>query len=367
VRKTTIVTELANVSWRKLVIKLPPIKLDQLRTLTDNTGILQHAKFSIPNRKEGYATDDNARALVVLLKYHELFEDTSIVDLIKTYMGFLFHMQKPDGRLHNFLDYSLNFYNDELTDAHGRALWACGYVVKSDVEPGTRRLAKEVFDRGLKWSLKSSSPRLKAFTIMGLHYYRQSFPEDLNILSNLTFLARQLIEAYHTCCSPRWRWFEHYLTYSNSRLPQALFLAYESSGKKEFLDVARESLDFLIDVQMMDGVFVPIGNDGWYKKGGEKALYDQQPIEAASMIEAVSSALRMTGNEKYVEIAGIVYDWFLGKNLKEVVLYDDATGGCFDGINPKGLNLNQGAESTLAHLLARLEMETIQRLQDVQQ
>jgi hypothetical protein len=343
-----------------LIIKLPQIKLDQLRTLTDNTGILQHSKFSIPNRKEGYATDDNARALVALLKYHKYFKETNTQDLIKTYMSFLFHMQKPDGRLHNFLDYSLKSYNDKLSDSHGRALWACGYMLNSDIEVGTRRLAKEVFDKGLKWSLKSSSPRIKAFSIMGLHYYKQSFPEDLNIISNLKLLARQLIEAYHTYHSPRWRWFENYLTYSNSRLPQALFLAYQSSGIREFLDVARESIDFLIDVQMIDGVFVPIGNNGWYKKGGDKALYDQQPIEAGSMIEAASSALSVTGDDKYVNVSSTIFDWFFGKNLKRTVLYDDSTGGCFDGINPEGLNLNQGAESTLAYLLARLEMEEIQ-------
>lgn len=331
-----------------------------MRALTDDTGILQHAKFSIPNRKEGYTTDDNARALIAILKYYELYNDPSVMDLIRTYLSFLFHMQKTNGRLQNFMDYNLSICNNNFTDSHGRTLWACGYAVKLNIESGIKRLAREVFDKGLKWSFDSSSIRLKAFTIMGLHCYGSAFPDDPNVPPNITVLARQLMAAYNVHCSSDWRWFEPYLTYANPRIPQALFLAYESTGVKDFLTVARGSLNFLTDVQM-DEMFVPIGNKGWYRKEGNKPLYDQQPIEAACMIEAISSALRITEDKKYVRLANILFNWFLGKNLKGVALYDPTTGGCFDGITPEGANLNQGAEATISYLLARLEMEKMRR------
>ena len=271
-------------------------------------------------------------------------------------------MQKPDGAFYNLMDSNLHIHDDTSDDAQGRVLWASGYAVNSNIEAGARRLAKEIFDKGLKWSFVSSSPRIKAYALKGLHYYKNAFPSDPNVPSNLRTLAEQLTEMYNAHCSQDWRWFEPYLTYANAALPQALFLAYESTGKKAFLNVAKETLEFLIKVQMINGIFVPIGNKGWYHKGGKRSFYDQQPIEAAHMIEATSSAYYLTGDKKYQNIANIVFNWFLGKNLKGVVLYDQATGGCFDGINPEGSNLNQGAESTISYLLARTEIEKMAHL-----
>jgi uncharacterized protein YyaL (SSP411 family) len=328
-----------------------------LRTLTNNTGIIEHSKFSIPNYKEGYTTDDNSRALVAVLKYYEVHRDPNVTELITTYLSFLLQMQKPDGAFYNLMDSDLHIHDDTSDDSQGRVLWASGYAVKSNIEAGARRLAKEIFDKGLKWSFVSSSPRIKAYALKGLHYYKNAFPSDPNVPSNLRTLAGQLTEMYNAHCSQDWCWFEPYLTYANAALPQALFLAYESTGKKAFLNVAKETLEFLIKVQMINGIFVPIGNKGWYHKGGNRPVYDQQPIEAAHMIEATSSAYYLTGDKKYQNIANNVFNWFLGKNLKGVVLYDRSTGGCFDGINPEGSNLNQGAESTISYLLARTEIE----------
>lgn len=326
--------------------------------------MIEHSKFSVPNRTEGYTTDDNARALIALLKYCEVYNDPNVTDLIKTYLSFLLQMQKPDGAFYNGMDSTLHIHDDPLDDAQGRALWACGYAVQSKIEAGLRRLAKEVFDKGLRWSFVSSSPRIKAYAIKGLHYYKNAFPADPNVPSNLVTLAEQLTALYDTHCSPDWCWFEPYLTYANATLPHALFLAYESTGKNEFLNVAQETLEFLIKVQVIKGMFVPIGNKGWYPKGGKRSFYDQQPVEAATMIEAVSSALQLTGDKNYQNIAHIVFNWFFGKNLSGVTLYDQTTGGCFDGINPEGLNLNQGAESTLSYLLARIEIEKLRLLRD---
>ena len=326
--------------------------------------MIEHSKFSVPNRVEGYATDDNARALIALLKYSEEYSDPNVTDLLTTYLSFLLQMQKPDGAFYTGMDSTLHRHDDTLNDAHGRALWACGYAVQSKIEAGLRHLAKEVFDKGLRWSFVTSSPRLKAYAIKGLHYYQNAFPTDPNVSTNLLALAGALTELYHTHCSPDWCWFEPYLTYANAALPNALFLAYDSTGKNEFLTVATETLEFLIQVQVRRGMFVPIGNKGWYHKGGKRPLYDQQPVEAATMIAAASSAFRLTGDKNYQNIAHIVFNWFFGKNLKGVVLYDRTTGGCFDGINPEGLNLNQGAESTISYLLARIEIEKMHLLKD---
>jgi hypothetical protein len=342
------------------IITLPPIKLDHVRTLTNDTGIMEHSKFSIPNRQEGYTTDDNARALVAVLKYYEVQRAPDVTDLIRIYLSFLLQMQKPDGAFTNLMDSRLHLHGNALNDAQGQALWACGYAVQSNIEAGVRHLAKEIFDKGLRWSFISSSPRIKAYAIRGLHYYQKAFPSDPNVPSNLIALAEQLTTLYHTHGSRDWCWFEPYLTYANATLPHALFLAYESTGKKEFLTVAKATLGFLIKVQVIKGMFIPIGNKGWYQKGGKRAFYDQQPIEAAHMIEAASSALHLTGTKNYQQIAYLVFNWFFGKNLKGVVLYDQTTGGCFDGITPEGSNLNQGAESTIAYLLARTEIEKVQ-------
>ncbi len=341
-------------------ITRPPIKLDHIRTLTNRTGIMEHSKFTIPNRWEGYTTDDNARALVAVLKYYEAHRDPDAVDLLRIYLSFLLQMQQADGRLFNRMDSDLHIHDDTLTDAQGQALWACGYAAHAPIEAGMKAAAKEVFDKGLRWSVTSSSPRIKAYALRGLHHYYTAFPSDANVPSNLHTVAEQLTALYHTHATPDWRWFEPYLTYANATLPHALFLAYESTGKNEFFTVAHESLAFLLSVQLVQGVFVPIGNQGWYPKGGTRALYDQQPIEAAHMIEAVSTAHRVTGEECYHRIAKIVFNWFFGQNLKGVILYDPATGGCRDGITPEGSNLNQGAESSIAYLLARTEIDAME-------
>ena len=174
-------------------------------------------------------------------------------------------------------------------------------------------------------------------------------------------LADQLLDNYKLESSSDWRWFEPYLTYVNGRLPQALFKAYKKTNVKKYLQTAKESFDFLLGVGMIDEKFVPIGNNGWYRKGRERAMYDQQSIETSCMVEAALDAFRVTGDEKYRRKAQDVFDWFLGKNSQGVVVYNPETGGCYDGITPQGLNLNQGAESTVSYLLARLEFATLKK------
>ena len=336
-----------------------PIKLDHFKALTDDTGILQHTKYSIPNRKEGYTTDDNARALVACAKFLRLHRDSDVSNLANTYLSFLFHMQRPDGKFHNLLRYDRDFLDDMGSeDCMGRSLWACGYTLSANLSKGFKTTSKEIFDKGFRHSSSFKSPRAKAFTILGLCYYYEAFPHDYNLFKNIMSLTKQLLNSYQRASSSDWCWFEPYLTYVNARLSQALFRAYAVTGDERFLHTAKESFDFLVKVQIVDEKFVPIGNRGWYKKDGQRALYDQQPIEASCMAEAALAAFHVTNEEKYQRVAHIAFEWFLGKNTEKVIVYDSTTGACYDGINPQGLNLNQGAEATISYLLARLELET---------
>ncbi|TFG08716.1 glycosyltransferase [Candidatus Thorarchaeota archaeon] len=332
--------------------------------MTDDTGILQHARSSIADRREGYTTDDNARALVAVLKYYGLRGNERTLRLAQTYLGFLLHAQKEDGRVHNFIGYNRGFLDGEGSeDSLGRVLWACGYSQDNPIPEDFRMTAKEIFDKSLPWALRSGSPRTQAFAILGLHYYAKAFPQDKNPPLNMIHLADRLCEAYRHESKPSWQWFEPNLTYANARLPQALFRAHQTTRKQRYLDIAEKTLEFLAAEDIIEDMFRPVGNWSWQKRGGERELYDQQPIEASCMVEAASAAFQATGKERYSKIAWIAFDWFLGKNSKNIMVYNPETGGCYDGITPEGLNRNQGAESGLSYLLARLEMEVLRKKQ----
>lgn len=341
-------------------IKLPPIDLRHLKTLTDETGIIHHTIFSIPERKEGYTTDDNARALMVCVKYLTLFDDSKIEELVGTYLSFLLFMQRPDGKIHNLLSYDRCFIEEEGSeDSLGRTLMACGYTVNSNVNEEHKSLAKQIFDKALPWALKFTSPRSKAFAIIGLNQYKKAFPKDQNINPNIRLLGRHIIELYKDTSTKNWKWYEPYLTYENAKLPHAMFDIYETLKDYTSLTIAEESFNFLIDIQIKDGTFYPIGNEGWFMKGGKRALYDQQPIEAASTVETAVKGLEIIGEEKYERTAEIVFDWYLGNNSKKIAVYDSKSATCYDGLTPEGLNRNQGAESITTYLIARLALERI--------
>ncbi len=341
-------------------MNLPPIKLDFLKSITDDTGVFQHSKFGTPNRLEGYTTDDNARALIAVTKHSQIKGNSESHGLIDTYLSFLLHMQRADGKMHNFLGYDRNFLDNEGSeDCAGRTLWACGYVINSALSTEKRLLAKEIFDRGFRWARFFRSPRAKAFTILGLSHYHRAYTEDCNLTENIKTLSNKLHEYFKDTRSNDWRWFEPYLTYANGRLPQALFEAYQETKQTAYIQIAEESLRFLLEVQMLNDIFVPIGNKGWYKRGELRAMYDQQSLEASSMTEAAISAYRATGNRNYKKMAQLIFSWFLGRNTQNALVYDSATGGCYDGITEKGLNLNEGAEATVCCLSARIELSTI--------
>jgi hypothetical protein len=337
-----------------------PIKLDFVRALTDDLGILQHSKYSTPNKIEGYTTDDNARALIACTNYFMLFNDTSLTKLINTYVGLLFYMQRTDGKMRNFLSYDRKLI-DEIgsEDCMGRTLWACGYCLDSKLPEPTKLLIKDIFDKVFKWTSHFTSPRAKAYSITGLFHYQKACPEDLNVKLNIINLADQLTSQFELESSDGWSWFESSLTYSNARLPHSLFLAYEATGENRYLEVASKSFKFLMNIQTINKVFVPIGNRGWFKRGSNRAIYDQQPVEACCTTEAAIAAFRNTNEQAYLQAAYDAFEWFLGRNLKGLTLYDPENGSCCDGITPQGLNQNKGAEATLSYLQARLNLEEI--------
>jgi len=339
---------------------LTPSKLglDGIRALTDETGMLQHTKFSIVDRTKGYTTDDNARALIAALRFFQILQDQDALSLANTYLTFLFHMQTPDGGFHNLLGFDRSFKDDGGSeDCIGRALWATGFTVGSEAPGDMKNAAKEIFDKGLPSVHGFTSPRAVAFTILGLHCYHEAFPDDNNVKENIASLAKRLTDQFKVESVGEWRWFESYLTYSNPRLPQALFAAHESTGDQKSFRVAKSSLDFLIETQMLDGVFVPVGTRGWCTRDGVRAIYDQQPIEASCMVEASLAAIDSTGEEGYRDAALKAFGWYHGRNTLGVELYNGETGTCYDGITPEGPNRNQGAESTLSYYLAYLKLK----------
>lgn len=341
-------------------LQLPPIKLDYLESITDETGIIQHAKFDTPNRREGYTTDDNARALIVCTKHNKLKRNLGTTKFANVYLGFLYHMQMNDGRLHNFLGYDRRFLDDVGSeDSIGRALWACGYIINSNFDEEKKLLSKEIFDKALPHAFNFTSPRAKAFAVLGLSQYHRAYPEDQALSKGIIELVEQLLKLYKKSSSAEWHWFEEYLTYCNGRFPQALFEAYECIRDEDYLQIGKDSFNFILKVQMNKGMFTPIGNKGWYRRGGLRSIYDQQSVEASCMVETALTAFRATHKTNFRNVAGTIFAWYFGKNTKGLKVYNPTIGSCHDGITTKGLNLNQGAEATITYLLARLDFEAI--------
>jgi hypothetical protein len=338
--------------------KYPKNRLDGLIALTDETGLIQHTKFSVIDRRHGYTTDDNARALIAALRYNQVFGGKESLNLAKTYLTFLLHMHREDGKFHNLLGYNREYLDEEGTeDSMGHALWALGKTMNSKASEEMKILAKWLFDNSLPQVRRFTSPRATAFTLLGLNEYQSAYPEDNNILGDIKHFTDHLINQYHQEASADWKWYEGYMTYANARIPQSIMRSYNSTGNEDYYRIAKESLDFLIEVEFEETMFQPIGTDGWYKKNGEKPTFDQQPIEASCMVEAAIDTWKTSGEEKYSKIAYDSFQWFYGKNTNNKNLINLNNFTCYDGLTPKGINLNQGAESTVSYYLSYLKLE----------
>jgi glycosyltransferase involved in cell wall biosynthesis len=343
---------------------LPLLNTAHLLTMTDDTGMLQHAIFSVPNTHEGYTTDDNARALIV----STYLADTVLpehreeqLDLSRRYLSFLWLAFHSDtGRFRNFLAYDRKWLEGiGSEDSHGRAIWALGNVLGRSQNAGLRGAAGRLFQAAVPATLIFSSPRAWAFSVLGLQAYLDWFPGDRAMQGVRNTLANRLLDIYERSHSAAWHWFEKSLSYSNARLSHALILAGWRSNNKRMIAAGIDSLEWLVAIQHCGNsdIFVPIGSSGTFAEGAERARFDQQPVEACATISACLEAYRLTQKERWRQEADHVFKWFLGINDLQVPLYDASTGGCRDGLHPDRVNENQGAESTLSFLIALLEMQ----------
>lgn len=347
--------------------ELPPLKLDHLHHLTDQTGILQHALFTIPNYREGYTTDDNARALIVSALLEEL-GNPEATDLANRYLAFTWYAFNPETRrFRNFMDYQRNWLEETGSDdSHGRALWALGTVLGRSNTPALQNMAARVFQQSLLAILETTSPRAWAFALLGIHEYLQRFAGDRRVSQVQEELAGRLLALYQNSRTEKWNWFESKLTYCNAALPHAMLWCGESLSNPAMTEVGMESLRWLADLQRSDTEgkhFVPIGSNGFYQQGEERALFDQQPVEAQAMVSACLKAYRITGEKLWYQEARRAFEWFLGRNDLHLPVYDPTTGGCRDGLHSDRPNENQGAESTLAFLQSLLEFRLTENVE----
>lgn len=335
---------------------LPKIELQHLKKLTDSTGILQHARYSLPNFNDGYCLDDNARALILttLLESTSNY-DSTIVKLQEIYASFINYAYNPKIKsFRNLLSYQRTWLEEKGSeDSIGRALWALGTVINRSSNQQLKSWAANYFTQSVSSIESFTSPRAWAFALCGISEYLKKFSGDRYVSQLRDELEKRLLNIYKIVADNDWKWFENYLTYSNAKISLGLLSSAEVSGNSEAIDIALESLKWLVDLQKSHtGNFLPIGNDGFYHRGNKRAIYDQQPIEAYSTVAATLKAYELTKNESWLKEARIAFEWFLGRNDNNIPLVDQKTGACRDGLHIDRANMNMGAESTLAYLLS---------------
>jgi hypothetical protein len=335
---------------------LPELRLDHLQRLTDDTGIIQHATYSVPARRSGYCVDDNARALIVALQADRINSSPETRRLVDTFLGFLHFAQDDDGSFRNFMTYDRTLEGSPPSeDCTGRALWALGVAVRLVSDEGSRLLAREMLERALPGA-HGMGPRGSALALLGLASLLEVEPGHQEARKTLVALADRLGGRYEQEATDDWRWFEPTLTYDNALIPLALFKAYATTGDRASLRTARASLEFLEEICFDAGQLVLVGNAGWHSRGGKKPHADEQPIDAAAFVLAFRGAFEATGDHHYLRRMRESFAWFLGTNRLGLSLYDFATAGCRDGLAAAQANQNQGAESTLSFLLSLLAM-----------
>ncbi len=341
-------------------LELPEIKFDHLLLLTDDTGILQHAKFMIPSREHGYTVDDNARALAAVMLARDTMIDASLLETLSyRYLGFLdYAFDDKTGRFRNYISYSRKLgQKTDFEDCHARALWGLGITIAQSNKDSQVGMAMDLFERALGACEGFSSPRAIAYVLLGIVSYSSRFRGDRNTRRYEEMLTSRLWELYKINATEKWPWIEDIVAYENGRIPQAMIAAGRSQEQDSLVNSGLQCLDWLLHIQTDDsGHLIPIGNRGWYKRNGKRMRFDQQPIDAGSMVEACVEAYFATGETKWAQEAIHCFEWFLGRNDLQTPVYDYTTGGCRDGVQSNGVNQNQGAESTIAWLLALITM-----------
>lgn len=352
--------------------KFPPVKLAYLAKLTDDFGIIQFAKLTEPDLSSGYTLDDNARAMIVATLHYKKFKIPSSLKLVSIYLNFIQRVARPDGLFDNYVNQNRTIdkqrnLQEYSEDSSARCLFALALVSTTNQIPKRLRYqAHSLFEQSLQKNIYFSSPRAIAFYIKALYCLLAKWKEP-NALAMLRSCCEQLIDLYERSRSSDWEWFEHYLTYSNATLSEALLLGYKITGESRYFEVAEKTLNFLIEHTFSSayepasggktGAYIPIGQSGWFPKRGTRQYFDQQPEDVTATIQALNLMFQLTNKKYYKELAYKAFSWFLGDNVLGQVVYDRTTGGCYDGVGRKFINLNQGAESTISYLLARLSVE----------
>lgn len=340
--------------------ELAEFRLDHLISLTDDTGIIQHAIFGIPDRRSGYSADDVGRALVAAVKHYRRFRDAKAWSLVPKYLSFLQQAQLPDGCFHNFMNYQRQF-TDEVgsEDTQGRVLWGLGTVVADGKDQSARALARDLFEKALR-KLKLNYPRALAYAVCGQYEFLRRYDGAAQVRRKMEHFAGRLARIYEQSTSKDWHWFGDDLTYANAKMPEAMLLAAEVTGDERFLRIGLESLEFLLAQTYRDGMFDFPGNQGWQHRHGKRAIFGQQPIEAGYTAEALMTASRITHDDRYERLARVAVEWLLGRNRLGASLYDVNSGACADGLDPRGPSLNQGAESVICCLLGLLSLSSME-------
>ncbi|NJK93818.1 MAG: glycosyltransferase [Bacteroidales bacterium] len=353
-----------NVLGKKFEIRynMPVVSLDHMKRMTTETGIIQFSKVNQPDISTGYTLDDNARALIASCMYFRLNGDFETIGEISKYLRFLAHCQQPAGNFLNYVDKDLKFTDQNgetnLEDSNGRALWALGYLLslKDELPVDMINEAERIICNFLECLPTVHSTRAMAFSIKGLYYYQQTkkSPKILNLIS--TF-ANRLVQMYKHESDTSWNWFESYLTYANSILPEAMLYAWELTGNVIYRDIAVASFDFLLSQTFNENGIEVISNKKWLKKGEEAGRHGEQPIDVAYTVMTLGKFYDILKVESYYDKMVIAFNWFLGKNRQHQIIYNPCTGGCYDGLEETHVNLNQGAESTVSYLMARMTMD----------
>ncbi len=334
-------------------IEVPEPSLAHLKRLTDDTGLYQHARFTVPDRKHGYSTDDNARAVIAMTKYYAQYPEPGALQLFDTYLSFVLHSQNKDGSIRNFMNFDRTWWkNEPVNDALGRVLWALGTVMAKPPSSSYLPVIKDCFDKSAEY-VEKQYPRGMAYSILGMSDYLKQFPGASDIKRQLEIAADGLVIQYEENSHPDWQWFEDALTYDNAILPYALFVAGSTLGDK-YVKVAERTCEFLLGNTFNGSHFSFVGNKGWYERGRTKATFDQQPIEVASTVMMLRAAYDATQDKRFLTLQRKAFDWFLGENDLHIPVYDFRTKGSCDALVPGGVNVNQGAESTLSFLSSLL-------------
>lgn len=356
-------------SMKALSLNFPPIKLDHIKELTTDYGILQFSNFSQPDVSFGYTLDDNARALIVMVMCHNANTDPVALNLATLYLNFIAEIQREDGRFDNYKDFNrqLTPQNElvNLEDSNGRALWSLGFALSSqeNLPMNLVQQAREIWDKAVVHIDEVSSPRAIAYTLKGLYYYHSVYQEE-EIEKSIAQLADKLLNHYHINSDEDWCWYEDYMTYANNVLPEAMLFSFLATGDLKYKKIALVTFDFLLSHYFMKGELSVISNRGWFVKGNHKNTYGEQPIEVATTIVALDLFYEVTGNVKYREQLHVAFSWFLGNNHLNQIIYNPVNGAAYDGLEDKNVNINQGAESTLCFFKAQLIMEKYKNQED---